>query len=314
MSKSAPCLTFNNGLKVPVLGLGTFRAEPNEVGAAVSAALDAGYRHIDCAALYGNEEEIGQVLTQKFNSGEVKREEVFITTKLWNTAHRVEDVRPACEESLKKLGLSYVDLYLMHWPVAFGPGKEFFPDDATGKRIFDYTPIENTWKEMESLVDAGLAKSIGISNFNKSQIERILKICRIKPVMLQVEISVNFLNEKLVQYAQSVGLQVTAYAPFGSPSLMTSAPSPLTEPYVKAIADAHGKTPAQVLIRHAIQRGICVIPKSFNAERIRSNFQVFDFELTDEEMRTLNTSGRQCRLFTVISMKPHPEYPFNDEY
>ncbi|VDL86739.1 unnamed protein product [Schistocephalus solidus] len=247
MPKSAPCVIFNNGLKVPVLGLGTFKADPNEVGAAVSAALDAGYRHIDCAALYDNEEEIGRALTQKFNSGVVKREE------LWNTAHRVEDVRPACEQSLKKLGLSYVDLYLMHWPVAFGvsykcslnhtlkfhpitnsthsshpvnrtiytPSKEFFPDDASGKRIFDYTSIEDTWKAMESLVDAGLAKSIGISNFNKSQIERILKICRIKPVMLQIEISVNFLNEKLIQYAKSVGLQVTAYAPFGSPSLMT---------------------------------------------------------------------------------------------
>ncbi|VDN28569.1 unnamed protein product [Dibothriocephalus latus] len=120
MLKSAPCVTFNNGLKVPVLGLGTFKAGPNEVGAAVSTALEAGYRHIDCAALYDNEEEIGKALTKTFNSGIAKREEVFITTKLWNTAHRVEDVRPACEQSLKRLGLSYVDLYLMHWPVAFG--------------------------------------------------------------------------------------------------------------------------------------------------------------------------------------------------
>ncbi|VDM01264.1 unnamed protein product [Schistocephalus solidus] len=182
------------------------------------------------------------------------------------------------------------------------PGSELFPEDATGRRIFDNIPIEDTWKfgtfpqplcpksvniskmnhlfmvvsqhpAMELLIDAGLAKSIGISNFNKSQIERILKICRIKPVMLQVEISVNFLNEKLVQYAKSIGLQVTAYSPFGSPSMKKSVLSPLMEPYVKAIAAAHGKTPAQVLIRHAIQRGLCVIPKSSNPERIRSNFQ-----------------------------------------
>ncbi|KAL7063737.1 hypothetical protein AAHC03_0103 [Spirometra sp. Aus1] len=302
MSMSAPTLTFNNGLKVPILGLGTFRARAKEMDVALSAALDAGYRHFDCAALYGNEEEIGRVLTQKFHSGVLTREEIFITTKLWNTAHRVEDVRPACEESLNKLGLSYVDLYLMHSPVAFGPGNGFFPADANGNRIFDYTPIEDTWKTMESLVDAGLAKSIGISNFNKSQIERILKICRIRPVMLQIEITVNFLNETLVQYAKSVGLHVTAYSPFGSPSLKKSVPSPLTEPYVKAIADAHGKTPAQVLIRHAIQRGICVIPKSSNPERIRANFQVFDFELNDEEMKTLRHAFS------------HPEYPFDDEY
>ncbi|KAL7063733.1 hypothetical protein AAHC03_0107 [Spirometra sp. Aus1] len=314
MSKPAQCLTFNNGLKVPILGLGTYKASANEMDIALSAALDAGYRHFDCAALYDNEEDIGRVLTQKFKSGVVKREDVFITTKLWNTAHRSEDVRPACEESLKKLGLSYVDLYLIHWPVAFRPGKEYFPEDADGKRIFDYTPIEETWKAMESLVDAGLAKSIGVSNFNKSQIERILKICRIKPVMLQVEVTVNFLNEKLVQYAKSVGLQVTAYAPFGQPSVNRSVPSPLTEPYVKAIADAHGRTPAQVLIRHAIQRGICVIPKSSNPERILSNFQVFDFELSDAEMHILNTSGRECRVISEPSVKSHPEYPFNDEY
>uniref|UniRef100_A0A183SBH7 Aldo_ket_red domain-containing protein n=1 Tax=Schistocephalus solidus TaxID=70667 RepID=A0A183SBH7_SCHSO len=120
MSSSAPYLTFNNGLKVPVVGLGTFRTKASEIDAALSAALDVGYRHIDCAALYQNEEEIGKVLTQKFNSGALTREEVFITTKLWNTAHRLEDVRPACEQSLKGLGLSYVDLYLMHWPIAFG--------------------------------------------------------------------------------------------------------------------------------------------------------------------------------------------------
>ncbi|VDL92918.1 unnamed protein product [Schistocephalus solidus] len=275
MSTNVPCLTFNNGFKVPVLGLGSFRADPNEVGNAVSAALDVGYRHLDCAALYDNEEEIGKVLTQKFNSGALKREEVFITTK---------------------------------------PSSEFFSKDETGQQPFDNTPIEDTWKAMEDLVDLGLTRSIGLSNFNKSQIERILKICRIKPVMLQVEISVNFLNEKLVQYAKSVGLQVTGFAPFGSPTLMTSVPSPLTEPYVKAIADAHHKTPAQVLIRHAIQRGICVIPKSTNPERVRSNFQVFDFELTDAEMKTLNTSGKQKRLFDVTMWKAHPEYPFDAEY
>ncbi|KAL7063009.1 hypothetical protein AAHC03_0111 [Spirometra sp. Aus1] len=313
MSTSTPCLTLNNGLKVPVLGLGSFRADPNEVGAAVSTALDAGYRHLDCAALYDNEEEIGAVLAQKFDSGALKRQDVFITTKLWNTDHRTEHVRPAFEKSLKKLGLAYVDLYLMHWPVAFPPSSEFFSEDENGQQPFDHTPIEDTWEAMEDLVDDGLTRSIGVSNFNMSQIERILRICRIKPVMLQVEISVNFLNEDLVQYAKSVGLQVTGYAPFGSPTLMTSVPSPLTEPYVKAIADAHHKTPAQVLIRHAIQRGICVIPKSTNPERVRSNFEVFDFELTDAEMRTLNTSGRQKRLFDVTIWKAHPEYPFDAE-
>uniref|UniRef100_A0A5K3FVL4 Aldo_ket_red domain-containing protein n=1 Tax=Mesocestoides corti TaxID=53468 RepID=A0A5K3FVL4_MESCO len=168
---------------------------------------------------------------------------------------------------------------------------------------------------MESLVSVGLVKSIGVSNFNRKQLDRIMKICTIPPAVNQIEVSLNCMNTKLIEYCHSKGIQVEAYAPIGSPGFAKGTiPSLLEEPFVKEIADAHKKTTAQILLRHALQRGLAVICKSITNSRIKSNFEMFDFELTDAEMMKLNTSGRNARIFRLLALKDHPEYPFNDEY
>ncbi|VDL89381.1 unnamed protein product, partial [Schistocephalus solidus] len=196
-------------------------AKPADLEKAILCAIDAGYRHIDCSPIFGNEEAVGIALQMKFAYGSVKREDMFITSKLWNDCHGKGKVRSACEETLKKLKLKFLDLYLIQWPTAFQVQTNTEESAAKSSNlIFEDIPLEETWKEMEKLVDAGLVKSIGLSNFNEAQIERVLKICTIKPVMLQIEISVNFLNERLVEFAHSYGIQVTAYAPLGSPGRM----------------------------------------------------------------------------------------------
>ncbi|VDK42671.1 unnamed protein product [Dibothriocephalus latus] len=235
MTVQQPFLTLNSGYKIPQVGLGTFMAPPNEVENAVLTAIDTGYRHIDCAYIYGNECEVGNALKKKFDDGTIKRQDVFITSKLWCDAHRLKDVRPACEKSLRMLGLKYLDLYLVHWPVSFHvkEGRKFSRDDPDALE-YEEVPLEETWKGMEALVEAGLVRSIGVSNFNKAQIERILAICKIPPAVNQIEVSVNWLNDKMIEYAHSNGIQITAFSPFGSPGLMTCVfiLSPLRFPYL----------------------------------------------------------------------------------
>nr|VZI04738.1 unnamed protein product [Spirometra erinaceieuropaei] len=194
---------------------------PNIVEKPILWAIDAGCRHIDCAHIYRNEVEVGRSLKAKFDDGTVKREDMFITSKLWCDSHRLKDVRPACEESLRRLGLEYLDLYLVHLPVSFQlmKGKQFSPLDRSVLE-FEDVPLEETWKGMEELVEAGLVRSIGISNFNKAQIDRVLASCKIPPAINQIEVSVNWMNQKLIDYCHSKGIHITAYAPFGSPSFI----------------------------------------------------------------------------------------------
>ncbi|CAH8509583.1 unnamed protein product [Schistosoma turkestanicum] len=267
-------ILMNNGCSIPMIGLGTWNSPPDEVGAAVHKALTIGYRHLDCAYIYKNENEIGLTLENSMQSLKLNRDDLFITSKLWHTGHRPENVKPFCEISLKNLRLNYFDLYLIHSPVSFKAGTVDFPTDENNNPLFDTVPLEETWKAMENLVDEGLVKSIGLSNFNKRQIETILKHCRIKPANLQVEIHANFPNTKLVEYAQSVGITVTAYAPLGSPARSPLSANLLTAPWIMAMAEKHNKTPAQILLRYLIQRDIIVVPKSVTNDRIVENFQV----------------------------------------
>ncbi|VDO01866.1 unnamed protein product [Rodentolepis nana] len=311
-----PTLQLNSGYKVPQVAFGTFEAPRTEVYNAVKEAFDAGYRHIDCAMLYANEEEVGQAIAESMKKHNLKREDIFVTSKLWCDRHDPKVVRKSCEESLKALGLEYLDLYLIHFPFSFQvkEGAKFDFVDPN-KLIFENHKLEDTWREMEKLVPAGLAKSVGVSNFNKRQIEHIIKHGTMVPAVNQIEVHLHWLNTKLIEFCRSKGIQVEAYAPFGSPGFIKEKFESLFElKAVVEIANKHKVTPAQVLIRHGLQRNMVVIAKSVTPERIHKNFDVLSFELTKEEMDKLNHAGTSIRLFKIPAMVDHPEYPFHDEY
>uniref|UniRef100_A0A182IUH6 NADP-dependent oxidoreductase domain-containing protein n=1 Tax=Anopheles atroparvus TaxID=41427 RepID=A0A182IUH6_ANOAO len=315
MASKVPRITFNNGLSIPMIGLGTWGSPPGEVAQAVKDAIDIGYRHIDCAYVYQNEHEVGEGLTAKINEGVVKREDLFITSKLWNTFHRPDLVEGACRATLENLKLEYIDLYLIHWPMAFREDGELFPEDANGKTLYSDVDYVDTYKALEKLVGLGLAKSIGISNFNSKQVERVLAAATIKPVTNQFECHPYLNQSKLSAFCAKRGLVITAYSPLGSPNRPWAKPDDpqlMEDPKVVAIAKKYGKTPAQILIRYQIQRGHVVIPKSVTKSRIASNFEVLDFQLTKDDVAQINSFDCNGRLVPLTSDAGHPHHPFEN--
>ncbi|XP_029809338.1 dihydrodiol dehydrogenase 3-like isoform X3 [Suricata suricatta] len=309
---------LNDGFLMPMLGLGTSapsKVAKSDVEEAVMKAIDVGYRHFDSAYFYLNEEEIGRAIWKKIADGSVKREDIFYTSKLWGTFFRPELVLTSLETSLRKLQLSYVDLYLIHFPVPLKPGEELFPKDRNGELIFDTVDFCTTWEAMERCKDAGLAKSIGVSNFNRKQLERILNKpgLKYKPVCNQVECHPYLNQSKLLEFCKSQDIVLTAYAALGSNSgkewVSKNNPVLLEDPVLNAIAARHRRTPAQVALRYQLQRGVVALAKSFNPKRIQENFQVLDFQLTPEDMDTLDGLNRNMRYF-VDTVCPRPT-PFS---
>lgn len=284
-----PTATLNTGAKIPVIGLGTWKAKGGIVGESVEHAIRAGYRHIDCAAAYGNQDEIGVAFEKIFKDGVVKREDLWITSKLWNSDHAAERVPQALKETLKDLKLSYLDEYLMHWPVTGNKGDKVDP------------PIEETWRALEKVHKEGLAKAIGVSNFTSKKLEALLSYADVTPAVNQIEVHPYFRNEKTIDFCRSKGIHVTAYSPLGSPDSADEVKreesrSILQDPEVKRIADKMDKSPAQILIRWAIQHGTSVIPKATSETHIKGNLDVLNWELSKEDYDTLNSLKYQKRM------------------
>jgi len=282
-------LQFANSDQMPILGLGTWKSEPGEVGAAVREAVRAGYRHIDCAAIYGNEAEIGVVFEELIQSGEVSREELWITSKLWNNAHGEDQVAEALKQTLSDLRLDYLDLYLIHWPVAT---RGVFPTRGDHFFTLEEKPLTDTWAGMEACVEEGLTRHIGVSNFNIKNLETISRGATIYPEMNQVELHPFLAQEPLCDFCRKNGIHLTAYSPLGSgdrPDVMKKLDelSLLKNETVAAIAKAHNCTSAQVLIRWAIERGTAVIPKSVKSARLIENLAAAELSLTVEDMAEL---------------------------
>ncbi|KAK6632597.1 hypothetical protein RUM43_013365 [Polyplax serrata] len=302
---------------MPAVGLGTWKSKPEDVTRAVEDAIEAGYRHIDCAFIYQNETSVGLGIKNKINSGIVNRSDLWVTSKLWNTFHRPELVQAALQKSLEQLGLTYLDLYLIHWPQAYREGDDLFPVDETGKTAYSDAHFKNTWKAMEECVNKGLTKSIGVSNFNSQQLADILSICTIKPVVNQIECHPYLNQMKLSEFCRERDVLITAYSPLGSPDRPWAKPGDaqlMDDEKLKQVAQKYNKTVAQVLIRYQVDRGHSVIPKSVTKSRILENFNIFNFKLSEEDMKYINSfdcNGRVCHLDWV---KDHILYPFNIEF
>lgn len=301
LTSSSPAYTLASGDKMPIIAYGTFRSEPGEVSVAVLEALKAGYRHLDLAHVYGNEEEIGGALKQAFDEGIVSREELFITGKLWNSDHDVDIVPKAAAHSLKNLGLDYFDLYLIHFPVCWKHTGLSTP--SWGASELGTTPLIDTWRAMEKLVENGVCRNIGVSNWPMLLMHDLVTQAKIQPACNQIEVHVYYQRESLVNYCLSRNICVTAHTPLGgglANAETWNAPIPLNDPIIMEIAKNHGKSAAQVLLRFLVQRGIVVLPKSMKPERMAQNLDILDFSLTEEEMAKIKALDK------YVSYKTNP--------
>ena len=292
--------TFTNGNSMPLLGLGTWKSAPREVGTAVREAIRLGYRHIDCASVYGNEAEVGEAIRSAIDAGDVRREELWITSKLWCNAHGRENVEAALRRTLDDLGLAWLDLYLIHWPVPIKPGVAF-PSSAEDLLPLAQVPLEFTWEGMEAALEAGLTRHIGVSNFSSRKLHDLLAHCRIRPEVNQVERHPLLQQPSLVADCAAEGVHLTAYSPLGSqdrPAALKGADEPvlLENPLIGAIAAEHGCSPAQVLIAWQLQSGISTIPKSVSPARLLENLAAAEITLTPVDLERIAALDQHLRL------------------
>ena len=304
--RTVPSVTLATGQQIPCIGMGTFGSDkftPAQVSAAVAGAIRAGYRLFDCASVYGNEDLIGKVFEQAINEGTVSREELIITSKVWNDMHGRGDVLLSCAKSLRDLRLDYLDFYFVHWPfpnyhAPFCDGDSRNPDS----RPFSADEFISTWRQMERLYDMGLVRNLGMSSMTIPKLEAVLPLCRVKPAVVELELHPCFQQQELFDYVVSKGIQPIGFCPVGSPARpeRDTTPDDVADtqvPEVVEIAKAHGVHPAIVCLKWAAQRGQIPIPFSVNEEHYTANLRcVTEDPLTDEEMEKMKLAERNCRL------------------
>jgi len=302
---SVPKRRLYTGAQMPAIGLGTFgsdHATAEVVAEAVRGAIDAGYRHLDCAAVYGNEAQIGRVLAELFAKG-LKREELWITSKLWNDKHAEADVIPACEKSIGDLQCGYLDTYLVHWPFPnFHPPGCSVESRSPDAKPYIHENFMRTWRQMERLVDSGLVRHIGTSNVTIPKLELILRDARVKPAVNEMELHPHFQQPELFDYVRSRGIEPIGYCPLGSPNRpdrdrTPEDTNPLVDPVIVKIAERLGVHPAIVCLKWSIQRGATPIPFSVNRRNYVANLHAADGDpLTGAEMEAIAAIDRHCRL------------------
>lgn len=288
-------LQFSNGDQIPALGLGTWQSKPNEVFNAVMNAIEIGYRHFDCAYIYENEKEIGAAIKQAMADKLVTREELFITSKLWNADHDPSRVERAIHKSLHDLNLDYLDLYLIHWPIAFKPGVKFSNkvDDLVS---LNEIPLSSTWEAMIQLKDNKLTKHIGVSNFNIPKMKTLKNETGIFPEMNQVEMHPFFQQENLLKFATENNILSTAYSPLGSRHLINTPDSVTQSEIIRQLAAKYNCESSQIILAWGMKRGTAVIPKSTNKQRIAENFASINIELNNADMQLISTLEKGQRM------------------
>jgi alcohol dehydrogenase (NADP+) len=289
-------IPLNHGVgQMPALGFGTLIPDPAVTITATRGALEAGFRHFDCAERYRNEREVGSALQAGLAAGNIAREDIFVTTKLWNSNHRPERAEPAFEASLERLGLKYLDLYLIHTPFAFQPGGEQDPRDQNGDVLYDHdVTLLDTWKALENLVDHGKCRAIGLSDVGLNELKPIYESARIKPAVVQLESHPYLPETELLEYCKEKGVVFLAFAPLGH----GMKPGPLEDPVITAIAARVGKTPAQVLLAWAVQRGTAVLTTAKTAAHSRENFDIST--LPQDALDEINRIQTRQRLNQVV--------------